>query len=124
MAPYNGALVLLTSNESTNSFFWAQTCPMEIKTGVKTLRSQGNQLRYPVDSAIHFFNNWDQGWALLEAENPSYLEIFWKFPYPSQVGYQIICKIKGRTSKVTAGDGSVPFVVLHIPGIKSFFLTF
>ena len=26
---------------------------------------QGNQFCYPVDSAIHLFNNWEQGWALL-----------------------------------------------------------
>ena len=57
-------------------------------------------------------------------QNPSYLEMFWKFPYPSQVGYQNICTIKGMTPKVTAEDGSVPFVVSDIPGIKSFFLTF
>ena len=29
---------------------------------------QGNQLRYPVDRKIHLFNNWDQGWSLLEAK--------------------------------------------------------
>ena len=57
-------------------------------------------------------------------QNPSHLEMFWKFPYPSQVGYQNICTIKGTTLKVTAEDGSVPFVVSGIPGIKSFFLTF
>ena len=57
-------------------------------------------------------------------QNPSYLAMFWKFPYPSQVGYQNICTIKGMTPKVTAEDGSVPFVVSDIPGIKSFFLTF
>ena len=56
-------------------------------------------------------------------QNPSQLEMSWKFPYPSQVGYHNICRIKGTTSKVTAEDGSVPFVVSGIPGIKSFFLT-
>ena len=57
-------------------------------------------------------------------QNPSYLGMFWKFLCPSQVGYLNICTIKGRTSKVTAEDGSVPLVVSGIPGIKSFFLTF
>ena len=29
---------------------------------------QGNQLHYPVVRKIHLFNNWDQGWSLLEAK--------------------------------------------------------
>ena len=47
-----------------------------------------------------------------------------EIPCPSQVGYLNISTIKGRTSKVTAEDGSGPLVVSDIPGIKSFFLTF
>ena len=54
-------------------------------------------------------------------QNPSYLGMFWKFPCPSQVGYQNISTIKWTTSKETAEDGSVPLVVSGIPGIKSFF---
>ena len=40
-------------------------------------------------------------------QNPCYLGMFWKFPCPSQVGYQDISAIKGRTSKVAAEDGKV-----------------
>ena len=28
-------------------------------------------------------------------QNPSYLEMFWKFPWPSQVRYQNILQLKG-----------------------------
>ena len=55
------------------------------------------------------------------SQNPSYLGMFWKFPCPSQVGYQNICTIKEMTSKVTAEDGSVPLVVSVIPGIRKVF---
>ena len=55
-------------------------------------------------------------------QNPSYLEMFWKFPWPSQVGYQNILQLKGRsTSKVTPEDGWW-FQAFQVS--KAFFLTF
>ena len=55
-------------------------------------------------------------------QNPSYLEMFWKFPWPSQVGYQNILQLKGwSTSKVTPEDGWW-FQAFQVS--KALFLTF
>ena len=53
-------------------------------------------------------------------QNPSYLEMFWKFPWPSQVGYQNShSTIKGTIDIKSDTWGWM--VVSGIPGIKSFF---
>ena len=54
---------------------------------------------------------------------PPIWECLGNFHAHHKLDIKTFCTIKGMTSKVTAEDDSVPFVVLGIPGIKSFFLT-